>query len=86
MEIILNATEEKTLQKLTDGRQTTYAETLLDNLAKFVGDGYMIRELTPRLLMDALGYAGLSLVAYDSASREFMEARTTNNIAGCKNN
>lgn len=72
MEIILNSTEEKTLQKLADGKQTLYAEALLKELAQFMpyeDDG---GELTPSLLLDALGYAGLSLVAYDSASREFI--------------
>ena len=72
MEIILNSTEEKTLQKLTDGKQTLYAEALLKELTQFMpyeNDG---GEITPNLLLDALGCAGLSLVAYDSASQEFI--------------
>lgn len=72
MEIILNSTEEKVLQKLADGKQTAYAENLLNQLKQFMpyeNDG---GEITPSLLLDALGCAGLSLVAYDSASHEFI--------------
>lgn len=70
MEIILNSTEEKTLDKLTDGKQTLYAEYLIQELKKFIPD--LNEEITPILMLDAMGYAGLSLVAYDSASREFI--------------
>lgn len=72
MEIILNSTEEKVLQKLADGKQTAYAENLLNQLKQFMpyeNDG---GEITPNLLLDALGNAGLSLVTYDSASHEFI--------------
>lgn len=63
--------EIETLTKLCDGKQTAYAMELIAELMSFIPD--LSNELTPELMLDALGCAGLSLVTYDSASLEFIQ-------------